>query len=509
MTTRTLSTLCVVLCVLGSGLVLGDLLRWHRTLGLVRFFDADEFAYLHWAAHMAAGRVPYRDFFLFVPPGFGWFLMPLFFFGHGISPLIAARVMEFAVFTLLVGVTIGLFWLLRRSWLALLAGVFLAFLPLPFDKFIEVRPDTLAALLVTGGIVGEILWMREKGARYGVLAGVLYAASLIVLPKTLPGVVVGVGIAAGSAMGRGEDGKRGEGKRMVRMLAAPALGFLLPLLMFGVWCLSVGNLPLVLYSIFRLPFEVNEISRTFVMMPDLFFYPNAVYFGAGGWGEALLVNHALWMAGLVFGLYRLLTPVLTRGKTYLWEELLLALNFLALVFFYVEFIPLKHAQYLIPIAVFVAWYSADMLDSLWQKMKRSTAGIVVFGVAALGLLGLLYSVNAAAEQPKLAGTNTQNLTALAVLYRTLPRATPVLDLVGSMLYYPDPYYACCLPIGQFAAYLSRPLPPLAAALEREKVPYIYQGEPGRVSTLLPADQEYIRLHYHPVADGDPALLVRH
>lgn len=483
-------------------------LWFHWQLGLHRYFDADEFAHLHWAAQMAAGQKPYIDFFLFFPPGFYVMLVPLFWLGSGITPIVAGRILEFMIFTGVVGVSIVLFWYVRRSWIAIIVGVILAFLPLPFDKFIEIRPDTLATLFVLVGLLFQIRWMhshrdRPSHARVdplrssGLWAGLCYSFSLLVLPKTLPQVVFSCVIATIVCW----QNKRQKIRPFI-------VGLVTPLLITGVWLLTLGNISQVWYSLTKLPFEANQISKYFIMMPDLFFYPNEIFYGRGGYTFPLLVNHGIWIIGLLVGLYRLLTPTFPKGKDRAWEELLIAGSFMVNVIFYVVIVPLKHAQYLIPIAVFVAWYVADGAFMMWEKMRNTNmiATAIIFVVVILGgggLVGAFVQVN----RPKLLWTNAKDLKDLDVLFATIAKTEYILDLDGRTMYYPSPYPVCCLPFGQFAPFLSRKLPSLSQSLEQTKTKYISEGTLKRTTTLLPQDQAYIRDHYQPSGDID-GLLVR-
>ena len=471
-----------------SCLLLLVFLWWHWRLGLTRYFDVDEFAHLSWAYQMLSGRRPYIDFLFFFPPGFHLFLMPLFAFGGGVTPIIVARALAFVVFVLLVGVTMLLFWLQRRSWVAILAGVFLAFLPLPFDKYLEIRPDTLAVLFAMVGMVLQILaskglTLRGRVRPYQFLAGFFYALSLLILPKVLP--QVGVAIAVLFLMNFGKKH---------HSFFPFLIGLVVPLFIFGLYALWLGNPDQVIYSLTKLPVEANKISQTFIMMPDLFFYPNTTFYGEPGWSMGLISNHAIWIIAIFMGAYRLVAP---RG----WSEFLIAATFFVYALFYVQIVPLKHTQYLIPIAVFVAFYAADAVDMVWQKSKAAV--FMGFPILAIGLYQTFLLVNT----PKLAWTNADTIKELTTLFRTIPTTEYILDLTGQTIYYKHPYVACCLPIGQSAPYLSRPLPSLAQALEKTKTKYIFEGGLTRTNTLLPDDQAYITAHYlpHPVIAG---LLVR-
>jgi len=553
-----------------SCLLLLVFLWWHWQLGLTRYFDVDEFAHLSWAYQMLSGRKPYVDFLFFFPPGFHLFLMPLFALGSGVTPIIAGRLVQFGIFVLLVGVTMLLFWLMRKSWVAILAGVFLAFLPLPFDKYLEIRPDTLAVLFAMLGMVFQILalkgvTLRGRVTPYQILSGIFYGLSLLILPKTLPQVGVAIGVLTlmdvGKKLCKWRHGRDGNYNTLPFLVGLAA-----PLTLFGLWVLTLGNLDQVIYSLTMLPVEANKISQTFIMMPDLFFYPNATFYGEPGWSMGLIANHAIWLIAIFMAAYRLVAPYLTvkseirtsnqqnskfeirNSKQYrnsnvlnskrldhlnlfrasnfvlriynsvfrasnfdrqavAWSEFLIAATFFVYALFYVQIVPLKHTQYLIPIAVFVAFYAADAVDMLWQKFKAVNILTVVFLLTASVGLYALWSVFVSVNTPKLAWTNADTIKELTILFRTIPTSEYILDLTGQTIYYKHPYVACCLPVGQWTSYLTRPIPSLSEALKKTKTKYIFEGGLTRTNTLLPEDQVYVSAHYlpHPAIAG---LLLR-
>ncbi|MBI4066378.1 hypothetical protein HY411_01535, partial [Candidatus Gottesmanbacteria bacterium] len=479
----------------GSLVLLGIFLWWHYQLGQTRYFDVDEFAHLSWTYQMLSGRKPYLDFLFFFPPGFHVFLSPLFVLGGGVTPILAGRMMAFIVFVLLVGATMLLFWLMRRSWVAILAGVFLSFLPLPFDKFLEIRPDSLATLFAMGGMVFQILGMQDLALKgltflgkkvnpYQFLAGFFYALSLLILPKVLPQVGVAVAV---------EVLRWFMQKRKTPALLHLVFGLSAPLFLFGLWALTLGNLDQVIYSLTNLPVEANKISQTFIMLPDLFFYPNTIFYGQSGWSTGLLVNHAIWIIAIFVAAYRLVAPFLTGSKETAWSELLIAATFFTHVFFYVQIVPLKHTQYLIPIAVFVAFYAADAVDMLWRKTRDALNGVflTMFFLGSVGLWRVFVAVNS----PKLIWTNTDTIKQLTAIFESIPTSEYILDLTGQTIYYRHPYKACCIPFGQAAPFLTRPLPSLSTALENSQTKYVFEGGLKRTNTLLPQDQAYISVHY--------------
>jgi hypothetical protein len=493
-------------------------LFWHYKLGVIRYFDVDEFTHLHWAHNILTGRRPFVDFLTFFPPGFHWFLVPLFWFGGGTYPVVLGRFVMFFLFAALCMTGIVLFIQMRgKTWVALLAGILLAFLPIPFDKTIEIRPDTLSTLLFFIGVIAQIAWMRKRrdgtkdqGNVAGVATGVFYSLSIIVLPKTLPQVGLAVIIAIASLV---ED-------TLPRLFRSPKelqkislhflpifLGLGLPMALFSLWALTLGNLSLVWYSLTRLPLESNRISETYVMSPDLFFYPNQIFYGQVGWAQGLLANHALWIIGIVVGLFRMLTPMIARGKKYVWEELLLSTTFFIQIILFVQYIPLKHTQYLIPIAVCIAWYVADGVGIVWEWARKYLWSLVLSAAVLLSLFYFLFSTFQLVTPIKAQWNNADTMVSMNYIYSNVPKNAYVFDLDGRSLYYKDPYYACCLPFGQFAGYLSRPLPPLIPALEATNTNYIFLGQLGRDKSLAPDDQTYIASNFEALGENT-GLLVR-
>lgn len=499
----------VFILVAASSVLLIYFLAGHFSLGLTRYFDVDEYAHLHWTAQMLMGRRPYVDFLTFFPPGYWLFLSLSFIGGWGTTaPFTAARVWQFAVFAGMAASVAYLFWQVRKSWTAVLPAMILAFLPLPFDKYLEIRPDSLATLLLLLAMVFQVAWHEGKRTPVtGFLSGLFYALTVLVLPKMLPNIGIGILVFLFAACSETEGKLKTRLKNLVPILKYPVAGFVLPNIIFAVWAFSLGNPGLVIYSLTQLTVESNRISRYFIMMPDLFFYPNGIFYGQNGWSRGLFVNHAVYILGLLTGVTRLVAPAVVRGRRGMWSELLIAAQFFIQVVFYVQIVPLKHAQYLIPIGVFVAFYTADFFHFLWMQADRSAIGRSVFTVVFVLGSFWLYQVFVEVNGVKKTWTNRDSLIQMDRLYRKIPAGTPMLDLDGRFLYTKDPYYACCIPFGQFAEFLSRPLPPLVQSLDATGTRYINQGELKRVNTLPQDAQAFIYANFHEMP-GEPIILER-
>lgn len=488
---------------------------WRVRVGLMRFFDVDEFSYLHWAANVARGGLPYRDFFLMVPPGFFWvFGLVVAFAGVGPQVFVAGRIVTLMIFFVMCGLVASLFGMTRGWRWAILAAAIFAFLPMPYDKFLEIRPDNLATMLAMAGLVLETTILTGAIRRVlpgWVLVGFFYAASLLVLPKMLPFAVVGIGVLGLSKFLKGLKSLKSLKEEGQKDLFPLLIGFFGPFVLFFLWLATTDSFSMAWYSVTRLPFELYLSTPWAPMEPNLFFYPNSSFYGGTGheMTAGFIVNHALWLLAIGVGAYRACTLFLTslKYKTNPWAEALIAGTFVLSVIGYVKFFPLRHAQYLIPIAIFVAYYAADGLSVFFDWLAHVGGGESL----AIVVIGLVYLLVASANQtytPKLGATNTQQLKSIDRLLSVVPATDRVLDLEGRMLFWQDAYYICCVPFGTFVPYMSRPPEPLVGILERTRVPYIFLGDSGRMGTFVGQEYEYILTHYQPAAGWGESLWVR-
>jgi hypothetical protein len=474
---------------------------WRVRVGLTRFFDVDEFSYLHWSANVAKGLTPYKDYFLMATPGFIWVLAP-FVWLSGVSTKIflIGRMISLVIFAGILA-ELGVLFGLTRSWKwAILPMVILAFLPMPYDKFLEIRPDNLSTLLAIAGLVLEVFVLTRAGKRDRLiwfLSGFAYMASLLVLAKTIPFVIAGFAIVLIPVIGkfvRSPKNFRWQDAGYFLYLVA---GFFLPLAGFFFWLIATGAAPAAWYLLTRATFEIYYHLQ-YYMGADLFFYPNASFYGGNGYTITLglIVNHAIWILALVVGAYRLVTPVREGKKNETFVELLIAGIFFVSIASYVKFFPLKHGQYLIPIAVFVAYYAADGLASFFDWFERA-GGQASLAVVLVGFCYLVITVTNDVNAPKLLETNTMQLTEFTALLHTIPLSSRVVDLDGRMLFWHEAYPICCLPLDTYWPLLSHPPQSLVLYLSSRPADYMYGID--RLGGLSPESLAYIRAHFAPVA----------
>ena len=465
------------------------LLWWSWRVSSTRFFDVDEFSYMHWTAQVARGEHMYTDFFSYFTPGFMWVFAPIFWiYGVSVQVFTAGRMLSFVIYVSILS-ALSYLWGITRGWKwTLLPAVILAFLPMPYDKFLEIRPDNLATLLALVGVIGEIRAIREKKNWLWAVSGLAYGLSLFVLVKTLPFVLVGTIIAAFS--------------KKLRVFVLPVI---VPWFFFFLGAGIAGNFSIVWYSLTKLPLEVYKTSVNYPMIPSLFFYPNADFYGANGITLGLLVNHAVWILGVLFGAYRVVTPFREGDKKKALVELLIGGIFFVSAIAYVKFYPLKHSQYLIPIAVFVAYYAGSALASFFDWLEHAGGRASLILVLA-GCTYLLVVITKDVNAPKVWATNRSQMAELAVMIKTIPLSARVVDLEGRMVFWRDGYPVSSLPFDAFLSYVSRRPVPLSQYHTEPPIEYIYEGDSNRFITFTADNAAYITAHYAPVAGFGGRLL---
>ena len=470
-------------------------------MGMFRYFDMDELAYLNWTAHMVQGALPYRDFLMQAGPGFLFLLAPIFWISNSlVVPFFGGRIMAFCVFFLLSIVVSVLFFIMRKRWTAVFIPFLLVFLPMPADKFLEIRPDTTAILFAMMGTVCQILWMKnideKKQEIILFLSGFSYGISLLFMQKTFFHVAIaGIVIFVWA--------------RMHKRTIVPCMvgGGLIGLLLLS-WGIVTNNVGTLFYSIVTMPMELGNMAKIYAI-PSLFYFRYIdIYYGISGWNWGFILNQSIWIAGLVIGGVRFIWSLLHLSRKENQLELFVSILFITQVLTFLFIMPFKHAQYLIPIAVFVVFYVADGINLFWTYAKRSMYTMVLFVFCLSVFLFLCIRGYHDINDIKYTWTNATNQGDIAMaqlLFQTIPKTEFVFDMVGLTLYYPQPYVLSLAP-GQIREYVSRRFPPLIQALEKTNTKYIYQGSAKRVSTFSWEEQQYMYSHFTPIGDG--SILVR-
>ncbi|MBM3282998.1 glycosyltransferase family 39 protein [Candidatus Gottesmanbacteria bacterium] len=462
-------------------------LFWRFQLGLTRYFDVDEFAYLHWGYNVSIGEHPYVDFFYLLPPFFLYLIAGVFnIFGRTVTAIVEVRVLIFLIF---LATTLVLFLLgkkMKGGKTGLLAAVIFAFLPLPADKMLEIRPDLLATLLALTGLYLYILAEEKTKAKYYFLSGACYSLSLGFLPKTVFFLIPPLTVLAYKSL------------KSVKLLRRDGgfflLGFLLPVVFLILLIFSLGNPFFAIYSMTQVASKIiNALGSRFYMRPDIFFYPNDTYYGLPGYSAPLLINLVIYIAGSVWAILKAIQSLSYKDKKKCLREFLLASCFFLNLFAFVYIYPLKHAQYLVTIAPFIAIYFADLMETITEsrllkpfKMLKLDIFVVLLTLFLLGLVGKqIY-------EKKIQWNNQPTFDKVSNLLKVIPAGSPVFDLTGESIFFPDGYYFCCLPYGQFEQVLLFSLPDLEKEIQKRKTKFVYTGWFDRLNDIPARQAKYIK-----------------
>lgn len=469
----------IFLTVFIGGLIVFFLYLRFR-LGVERYFDIDEYAHLHWGYSLFAGEKPYTDFFYLFPP---FFLYPVAFIfsllGRNVEAIIAVRIFIFIINIATAGL-LFLFGKKMRGYLAGLATVFFfLILPLPSDKMIEVRPDLISVLFVLLGLYFFIS-AEEKGERiFYFFSGLFYSASLCFVPKTMLSLFPVFLVLIYHAYRR-------------RYLFPFAAGFFLPVLTVLILLFFYGKPEFGIYSMIGMSAAItNALARKFYMRPDLFFYPNDAYYGFVGYSSPYILNLVIYISSSLFAIVRLVSSFSYDDKKKCLREFLVSTTFFANLAAFVFLYPLKHAQYLIPVAVLIPFYFSDLVFSLLSKIK-------FYWLKSIILISILFFAGLTAwrmYQVKLLWDNKIAMERLKTVLKTLPPKTPVFDLTGTAVFFPNGYYFCCLPYGQYEEALLFKTPDLEKELEKRGTKYVNIGTADRLDVLPIRQAKFIKENF--------------
>ena len=483
--------LIVVLCFLS--LILQIFFRYKLTL--TRYFDVDEYAHLHWGYNILTGSIPYRDFFYIFPP---YFLFPvaaiIAAFGRKAQTLIAVRGF---IFLIQLAAYIALFlWArkLRGMLVALMALVIFIFLPLPSDKLLEIRPDLLATVLSIAGLLLFVKAYENKKAIIYFISGFLFSISLAIVPKTVFFLVPVTMVMF---------------FRLNKSHLFFVLGVLLNFILVAFFFAASGKFLLALYLTTKLASDVTKVlASKFYMRPDIFFYPNDTFYGTPGISQTLIVNLIIYFVGIVWGIKNFVSSLSYTDDKKCVREFVFSATLMINLYAFVKIFPLKHLQYLIPVSPFVAFYFADLIVGIASIAKQSRPrlprplrglAMTLIGLSSeiilVLIIGYLTYLSFIMFRYKSPWTNSAMIGKLNKLLTAIPQGEPVFDLTGETIFYPDGYYFCCLPYGQYQEALNFKFPDFKEDIERRGTKYVHIGRTDRLEVLPAVHARYIRENF--------------
>ncbi|MBI3577112.1 hypothetical protein HY086_03700 [Candidatus Gottesmanbacteria bacterium] len=449
------------------GLVAVVLARFHVLL--VRFFDPDEFAHLHWAWLISQGKLPYRDFFFYVTPLYQWFLWPLFKLPSSETVLLLARLWQFGLYSiilfLLYRITLHV---TRHVTVALLTILLFITFPMTFDKTIDIRPDMLMTVLYVAAV--ERILAPTRLTKYRLVTiGALLGASFLTLSKiiyALPGALLLLWLLHGKS-----------GKKLIWTI----LGFAIPIGLFIFYILVNGLLPLAWEAFAHTQFVVNQGKEAFSLLATLSPWP-LVYVGAGGVSFPWLVNIGIWIAALF-------------GLIILWKQnrpfAIFSGLFVVSAILFLALFPVPYVQYFIPLSVVASILAATAIQHLASSLNSS-----VYILTSLILL-ISFSIQYRERIVPSANNEEQLQVVRDVLKISKPTDT-FYDMVGSYVFRPDGYFICCHPYAEFVDKLRQPIPTLPQSLLSNHTQFLIMDRTGLLFWKpKKEDLDFLRANYVP------------
>lgn len=454
-------------------------------LGLTRYFDIDEFAHLHWGYSLYAGEKPYTDFFYLFPP---FFLYPIAFiysiFGRTITSIVQARVLMFLVFC----ATSLVFYLLvrkiRNSFFALFSLLLFVFLPLPSDKMLEIRPDNPGALLNLLAI-----YFFVKGVygyrKYYFFSGLCYMTALAFVPKTIFFLIPPILILLFSEFHLIRKGLTRKSPLFIFIL-----GFLPIIVLILLLLMSFGNPLFGIYSMTTLSaISTKTLGAKYFLMPNMFFYTSDAYYGVAGYNLPYFINLIIYISTSIYVLFKFISSLSIEDRRKRITEFLTASSFVISLIAFIKIYPLKHVQYLIPIAPFVAFYFTDLVFKLLLPLKK--AGMVFL----LLITCLVVTGGAQMYREKLKWGNRQTLDNIAKVWSAVPATEKIFDLTGETVFYKNGSYFCCVPYGQYIEALTFYKSTIDSEMKKRKTNYVFVGWSDRLNVIPSKDKIYIENNF--------------
>lgn len=476
-------------------------LFWRFQYGMNRYFDIDEFAHLHWSYNTFLGYRPYTDFFYFFPPLFLYVFFPLFWLiGKSVSILIVARGLSFGIFLIS---SVVLFFLTKRvkganvAWLTILL---FSFLPIPSDKWIEIRPDLIGILVGLLGMYFLVRGLKEEKAGNFFLTGFFYTTSVLIVPKFIFQFFVAGGIIVFYLLWL---------KKEVGKVIKPLIfGMIVPSVITFLFLVSYGDLGKSVFLFTKVATEATRVlGSKFPIPANFFFYPNDIYYGAPGMSLPYVANLIIWMAAIIAVVLSVVSFLDEKDKGDCLIKMLLSSTLLINLLTYIHIFPLKHSQYLLPISPFIAYYFALFIEKIIEVSEKiQRVGKIFENIFLLGIIILILLSGREMYRWKLSWPK-MDFSYYSRLFGVLPEKEKVYDLTGEAIFSPDGYYFCCIPYGQYEEALTFPIPSLEKELRKNRVKFINIQYDARLSVIPAINQQVIKRYYTVYPLGNPPFLM--
>ncbi|MBX5481848.1 MAG: hypothetical protein IRZ16_08415 [Myxococcaceae bacterium] len=445
-----------------------------RWLGLHKAFSIDEFQYAHAAWLVSHGQVPYRDFFEVHFPLVYLLLSPVFWWA-GDDPLAILKLRAIMVGFALIGAVAAARLNREVSRLAAVAtALFVLLSPSLISFLIEIRPDSLGAVLLVVALA--LLRLRRRPFLAGVGAGLAAVGCAFSTQKAaFYGVVLLIPVAANVF-----ELRRGEALVKRRCLGTVA-GALAGTTAVALYLFLSGAAPAFWQWCFV---WAAEHERHYSDFPATKYLAGVVQRDV-----PLLLFAAVGLGGTLRDLAS------ARIRAVLHEDFPLvaaALSTFASIVLQRAPFPYSFAGFLIILAVFGGRGVGILGRSLWAQGRTARTGVVLGAIAGLIWMG-------AALSQATSRSNGDQLKVLAQVARLTGPDMPVYDNSGGYVARPHVrylFYTDALLRRTHAAELTRDVPS-----ELIRSGCVVHLRDLRFDGLPPALKAFLSAHYQPY-DGD-------
>lgn len=465
-------------------------------LGILRYFDPDEFAHFHWAFHFIIGQKPYHDFFIYHIPFYQWFLLPLFLLPQGPGAVIAARLLMFSVFG---ASLIAVYFITKKISRNTTTGLFAVFIasifPIMIDKSIEIRPDMLMVLLY---LIPLTLLVRKQTEtnRKAFIAGFILGLCVMVYQKILfavPALVLLFLWEPLKSIVRKQATTIQSTNRIVRLGVMWTLGGMIPMVAFFIYLAAAGILPDAMSLIIE-GTRAAYSDQSVKFSPFLALSPwPLVYLDRGGPSLPWALNIVLLLT-IVGGIV-----ILAWQRN--WKYCCYYLLFYVSSYAYLLLFPTPFVQYYLPVVTVGSTLSAIFITTLigfFNKLRLVIPLTVVFLTIGLVSYYQQYAVRTNKDN-----TNTEQMQVVSDVVTHIKPEESVYDMVGSYAFRPPGFAICCLHyfVG-FAQTLEKDhkLIPITDSLVKNQTKFLVLDRNGYVFWLVPEpDMTFLRTNYIPSA----------
>lgn len=451
------------------------LLYWRFQVALVRYLDQDEFLHLYHAYMESQGKIPYQDFGYFFSPIFISLFSPIFrLFPESAGVIFIARSLNFFIFL----VALYAIWLVGKtlsgSKVGILAVYLFAFLPLAFDKTIEVRPDMLAIIFYLLSFLFLLYAARnsKKPERLTFIAGIFYGLSILVLFKTIfayPGLLIYLFLNT-----------KNFSKKLFQNLFLFHLGMAIPWAIMILVFIYLGILDKAFYCIYLFPMKITAGYTNEYFVPFFPFKPSDSFYGVAGKSLPWILSNLTILLGIL-GLVK------SRWRIFLMVSFVC---FALPIFFLYK---ITNVQYYLPALLILTLGAAELLGYFFRLiLKKSKTLLISFWLLFLAIFNLAFWQSAREHR------RWRNDRQLAEVEKILAISNPqdhFFDQTGTHLFRPTGYYFCCA----FFDIWPKDLPKFYSSLEEDfkakQTKFIFQGEKfGRLSA---EEKKFLEENYFP------------